>query len=103
MTFAEKLKELRDHAGLSQPALAERSCIPLATLRSYEQGRRRNEPSYRMVVHLAEALGVDCGAFRECVIDEPPTVPRGRHSPAAASQARSADAPKRSRGRKGKE
>jgi transcriptional regulator with XRE-family HTH domain len=81
VTFAEKLKELRIAAGMTQPELARACGIPIGTLRDYEQGKRRNDPSLRTAAKLASALGTDCRAFAECVTDleESPTpAARGR-------------------------
>lgn len=59
--FARRLRELRDEAGLSQPALAERAGIGVSTLRQFEYGIR--EPTYGTLVKLARALGLSLGAF----------------------------------------
>ncbi len=64
MTFAEKLRQLRDTAGLTQEQLAERSSINLWTIRGYEQGRR--EPNWKGVLTLAKALEVAAEVFAEC-------------------------------------
>ena len=61
MAFGEKLKELREKAGLTQAALAEKSGRSLGAIRDYEQGNR--EPTLKAAVQLASALGVDCTAF----------------------------------------
>ena len=63
MTFAKKLKELREKAGLTQIALAKESGRSLGAIRDYEQGNR--EPSLKAAVRLADALGVDCTAFTD--------------------------------------
>ena len=55
-TFAARLKRLRERAGLSQPKLAAAADVPVATLRTWEQGRR--EPLLSAAVKLATALGV---------------------------------------------
>ncbi len=65
MRFADKLRELRIKAGMSQPELATASGLPLGSIRHYEQGRR--EPYWQVVFRLADALGVDCRAFKDCV------------------------------------
>jgi transcriptional regulator with XRE-family HTH domain len=65
MTFAEKLRELRDGAGLSEARLAEASGLSFSAVHQYGLGRRR--PSFEAVVKLARALGVTCEAFAECV------------------------------------
>jgi transcriptional regulator with XRE-family HTH domain len=53
-TFGERLKAHREAAGLSQPQLAERSGVPVGTIRDYEQGRR--EPLLGAAAKLARAL-----------------------------------------------
>jgi transcriptional regulator with XRE-family HTH domain len=64
MTFAEKLRELREKKGLTEKALAEAADVTYATIRGYALGRRA--PSFEVVLQLADALGVDCRAFRGC-------------------------------------
>ena len=64
-TFAERLRELREKAGLTQQQLAEASGLPVGSLRNYEQGQR--EPYWQVVFKLAAALGVSCEAFAVCV------------------------------------
>jgi transcriptional regulator with XRE-family HTH domain len=70
MTFGQRLQELRTQAGLSQSQLADRSGIPVWTLRGYEQGRR--EPLWNVLFKLADALGVDCRAFASCARGDGP-------------------------------
>src|ERR1700744_1885616 len=65
MKFAEKLRKLRESAGMTQAQLAAASQLPLGSLRNYEQGQR--EPYWDVVFKLARALGVDCSAFADCV------------------------------------
>ncbi len=64
MTFAERLRKLRDSKGISEVKLAELSGIPYGTVHTYVMGRRK--PSFTAVLKLAKALGVDCTAFAEC-------------------------------------
>lgn len=64
MTFAEKMRELRDAAGLSEAKLAEAAGLQFGTVHGYGLGRRK--PSFAAVVKIAKALGVDCTAFAEC-------------------------------------
>jgi transcriptional regulator with XRE-family HTH domain len=59
--FAERLRELRTKAKLSQPELAEECGLAVGTIRQFEQGRR--EPTYETLVKLAEGLGVSLSAF----------------------------------------
>ena len=65
MTFAERLRELREQAGLTQAALAQTSGLPLGSIRNYEQGQR--EPYWQVVFKLADALGVSTEAFKVCI------------------------------------
>jgi transcriptional regulator with XRE-family HTH domain len=65
MSFAEKLKQLREDAGLTQVRLAEKSGLPLGSLRGYEQGQR--EPYWYVLFRLSAALGVSVEAFDDCV------------------------------------
>jgi transcriptional regulator with XRE-family HTH domain len=59
--FAEKLKTLREAAGLTQGELATRAKLHLGAIFKLEQGAR--EPSWATVQAVAKALGVDCQAF----------------------------------------
>jgi transcriptional regulator with XRE-family HTH domain len=54
---------LREHAGLTQKALAELAGISQRAVSHYEQGL--HDPTWTSVVALAEALGVECTAFQE--------------------------------------
>jgi transcriptional regulator with XRE-family HTH domain len=76
MTFAQKLKQLRDRAGMSQEALARAAGMSVGNVHNYEQGIR--EPRWRAVVLLARALGVDSRAFEECVDAEEPAPAKKR-------------------------
>ena len=79
MTFAKKLRQLRDAAGLTQEQMAERSGINLWTIRGYEQGRR--EPNWKGVLSLAKALNVAAEVFAACdesTAPEESAKPRGR-------------------------
>jgi transcriptional regulator with XRE-family HTH domain len=64
MTFAEKLRELRDAKGLSEAKLADLSGMPFGTVHMY--GLSRRKPSFAAVLKLSKALGTDCTAFAEC-------------------------------------
>jgi transcriptional regulator with XRE-family HTH domain len=65
MLFKDKLKAMRDAAGLTQEQLAERSGVPLGSIRGYEQGQR-SKPSLPVAVKLARALGTVCDSFAAC-------------------------------------
>jgi transcriptional regulator with XRE-family HTH domain len=62
-TFADRLRQLREQAGQTQEQLAERSRLPIGSIRNYEQGQR--EPRWVVVFRLAKALGVSCEAFAD--------------------------------------
>jgi transcriptional regulator with XRE-family HTH domain len=64
-TFAERLRELRTQAGMTQIGLAEAAGLPLGSVRNYEQGIR--EPYWAVVFKLAAALGIGADAFAVCV------------------------------------
>lgn len=64
MRFAEKLRTLRDGAGLSEAELANQSGLTFASVHGYGLGRRK--PSFAAVVKIAQALGVTCEAFAQC-------------------------------------
>jgi transcriptional regulator with XRE-family HTH domain len=64
VNFAQRLRELRKKAGLSEAKLADRSGVSFATLHDY--GLARRKPSFAAVVKLARALGVTCEAFAAC-------------------------------------
>lgn len=69
MTFAKKLRSLREALHLSRAQLAERAKIPRRTLAQYEQGQR--EPRWTTFLMLAGALGSPLEEFRECVVATP--------------------------------
>jgi ribosome-binding protein aMBF1 (putative translation factor) len=62
-TFGERLRELRQSAGLTQEQLAERSGLSIWNIRNYEQSHR--EPYWSVVPRLASALLVSCDAFAD--------------------------------------
>jgi transcriptional regulator with XRE-family HTH domain len=55
-TFGERLTRLREDAGFSQSALARRVGVSQSAVSQMEAGERN--PSYGMLIQLAEALGV---------------------------------------------
>lgn len=58
--FKSRLKYMREQAGLSQAALAEKSGVNLRTLQMYEQGGKDiNKAQVLTVLQLAEALECD--------------------------------------------
>jgi transcriptional regulator with XRE-family HTH domain len=71
--FAERLRTLREAAGLSQYALARRSGLSKQALSNLELGNR--EPTWATVQVLALALGVDCRSFADESLRLPPEEP----------------------------
>lgn len=59
--FGERLKELREAAGLTVYALAKKSKISKQALAKLEKGE--SEPTWSTVQKLSRALGVPVGAF----------------------------------------
>jgi len=59
--FAAALKRLREDAGMSQAALADKAGMNVFGVAKLEQGLR--EPGWATVLKLCEALGVECTAF----------------------------------------
>jgi DNA-binding XRE family transcriptional regulator len=59
--FGDRLKTLREAAGLSQEALARAAGISTSAVAKLEQ--KRVEPSWPTVLELAKALGVGVEAF----------------------------------------
>jgi transcriptional regulator with XRE-family HTH domain len=82
-TFAEKIKRLREAAGLTQAQLAQGAGLSLGIVRDYEQSKK--EPTLRSAFKLAEALGVSCEAFKDCLDGSPEPVPppKGKKGKAA--------------------
>ena len=74
MGFGDKLKKLRESAGLTQEQLASSSGLPIGSIRNYEQGQR--EPLWSVVFKLADALRVSVEVFAEAI--EPAPAAKGR-------------------------
>jgi transcriptional regulator with XRE-family HTH domain len=85
MGFASQLRTLREAAGLSQPALAERAGISVDSIQNWEQGRTR--PRLEALGKLARALGATVDALLatdDKAADNPR--PRGRPRKEQAAQ-----------------
>ncbi len=92
MKFAEKLRALRDAAGLSEAKLADASGVSFSAIHEYGLGRRK--PSFDSVVKIARALGATCEAFADCDdVGQLPEAPKKRPAKSKAP----ASKPKRSR------
>lgn len=61
MTFAERLKQLKDEKGWSEREVANRSGITYSTVHSYFLGR--NVPSAPNLAKLAKAFGIGIDEF----------------------------------------
>ncbi len=72
-TFAARLKQLREAAGLTQHQLAEKARLHYMSVSRLERGVR--DPSWETVQLLAEALGTTCTAFEGTVAGRPPAAP----------------------------
>lgn len=59
LVFASNLRRLREEAGLSQGALAERAGMDTAEVGRIELGKR--DPGVRVIARLARGLGVGPG------------------------------------------
>jgi transcriptional regulator with XRE-family HTH domain len=89
MTFAEKLRQLREERGLSQNDLAAASSVSVWAIRDYEQAKRRFDPGLQLLVKLSRALGVPLDVFAECAgtADAQPTAkPKKRTTPPAKAK-----------------
>jgi len=63
LSFPDRLRALRESAGLSVEALATAAGLTRQAVHNYEAGERR--PTWQAVQQLATALGVSTDAFRE--------------------------------------
>jgi transcriptional regulator with XRE-family HTH domain len=96
--FGEVLKGLREQAGLTQIQLAEKSKIPIGTIRDYEQNRR--EPLLSTAARLAGALGVDCTAFTQEPDEREPAGPGRPRKVSSEADQNETEKPKKARKKK---
>jgi transcriptional regulator with XRE-family HTH domain len=61
--FAGRLKELREHAKLTQKRLAERAGLTIRQVSRFETGEQK--PSWETVLAIAAALNVKCTDFQQ--------------------------------------
>jgi transcriptional regulator with XRE-family HTH domain len=101
-SFAERLRTLREAAGMSQYSLAKRSGLSKQALSNLELGRR--EPNWITVQRIAAALGVDCTEFNDPTVLLPPVDEPSRKAGRPKKETPGEPKPKRSPGqpRKGK-
>jgi transcriptional regulator with XRE-family HTH domain len=76
--FGERLRHLREGAGLTQQQLAERAGCHYMTISLLERGTQ--EPAWPLVLQLADTLGVSTEDFRSRG-DVPEPEPRSRGRP----------------------
>jgi transcriptional regulator with XRE-family HTH domain len=62
LTFASRLKNLRERAGLSQQGLAVAAGLSISLITQMEHGSR-SDPKMSTLIALARALGVNCRAL----------------------------------------
>lgn len=63
VTFADRLRSLREERGLSRKTLASKTGMHLNTIAQYERGARK--PTWEAVQALARALDVPTDTFAE--------------------------------------
>jgi transcriptional regulator with XRE-family HTH domain len=71
--FGDLIRACRLAGELSQPSLAARAGIPVASLRNWEQGRTM--PNFDAACRLADALGVTLDQLRRPLADMPGPAP----------------------------
>jgi transcriptional regulator with XRE-family HTH domain len=99
--FSDRLRSLREQAGISQYRLAQLSGITKQSLSSLEQGK--TQPSWETVQRLALALGTDCRDFMDPNLQTPDVPARGRGRPRKESPSKSApgkQSPRKPRGKR---
>jgi transcriptional regulator with XRE-family HTH domain len=67
--MGQRLKRLREAAGMSQPQLATAAHVPVSTLRNWEQDRR--VPRLDAALSLARALRVSLDELAGAVLPPP--------------------------------
>jgi transcriptional regulator with XRE-family HTH domain len=72
-SFGQRLRAMREAAGLSRDALAHAAGLSVSALIKLEQGVVA-DPSWSSVRALARALGVSTAAFEETTSEPPPVL-----------------------------
>jgi transcriptional regulator with XRE-family HTH domain len=80
-TFGARLRDVREHQGLSQETLARRAAVHRTHIGALEQGHR--DPHMTMLLILADALEIPPGTLLDCL-----SAPRERKPPTHASAGR---------------
>jgi transcriptional regulator with XRE-family HTH domain len=71
--LGERIRELREGAGLSRDQMAEAAGVSVRAVVQWELGER--EPGWFNMLALAGALGVDCTAFTQAPAEREPAGP----------------------------
>ncbi|HKI36065.1 MAG TPA: helix-turn-helix transcriptional regulator [Gemmataceae bacterium] len=81
MGFGDMLKEAREKAGLTQKQLAEKTGLPLTSIRNWEQNHRM--PRLGVVPVLAKAVGVPVEQLLVMMASQapPPAPPKPKRKP----------------------
>lgn len=80
--FGESLRRLRDEKGLTQKQLGDAAGVHPNTVAKLERGDQ--EPNWPVVLKFAEALGVECTAFKVAPAEPEP---EGGGKPASRAKA----------------
>jgi len=68
--MGQRLRDLRQGAGFSQPQLAAAASVPVASLRNWEYGRRAL--MFSSAYRLARAMGITLDLLAGRVFEQPP-------------------------------
>jgi transcriptional regulator with XRE-family HTH domain len=74
--MGERIKDLRERAGLTQAALAKKAGVPLGSLRCWEYAQR--QPLLGAAVKLADALNITLDELAGRSPPAPPAAKRGK-------------------------
>src|SRR4051812_43828523 len=74
--FGERLRQLREAAGMSQQELADLAGCNKFTVAKMEAGRQ--EPAWPLVLALCKSLGVSVSTFEEAAAAPQPEAPQPR-------------------------